>query len=392
MAPDQAAWVTRVEALIATWAPDLGKWLALNLALLTIAVLQLWRGARSGNGGLTLGALSRALPLQEGEQARGKRLARLLRNEGVEGSAMTPYLVRLALGAAPPDWVPIVVDQTWLRGTPTLMAGILVANRVLPVAFTGFDYPGLRTSQNALEEALLLLVVGSLPPGCKPLFVMDRGYARAALLKTLRELGIPYLIRGRATTLVSFRGSWRALGRLPHRPGEPVRYRAADQSRAREPVDVVIFRDPAFREAWYLLVPPDSACALPTEEVIALYRRRMHIELTFRDWKTHLGLRRLRLEVDIPQRLGRWVLVLTIAYLVAVLLGAGPAARRVRRDCEVLRPTPRHGTRRRLSALSVAILLLSLARFAGLARRSLAALLAALQAGTAAATLASAGP
>jgi hypothetical protein len=33
------------------------------LALLTVAMLQLWRGARSGNGGLTLGALSRTLPL-----------------------------------------------------------------------------------------------------------------------------------------------------------------------------------------------------------------------------------------------------------------------------------------------------------------------------------------
>jgi hypothetical protein len=44
--------------LLATAAPELGRWLSLGLALLTVAMLQLWRGARSGNGWLTLCALS----------------------------------------------------------------------------------------------------------------------------------------------------------------------------------------------------------------------------------------------------------------------------------------------------------------------------------------------
>ena len=46
------------------------------------------------------------------------------------------------------------------------------------------------------------------------------------------------------------------------------------------------------------MVPADSAVQLPTDDVVALCRERMHIELTFRDWKTHLGVRGLRLEVD----------------------------------------------------------------------------------------------
>jgi hypothetical protein len=52
------------------------------------------------------------------------------------------------------------------------------------------------------------------------------------------------------------------------------------------------------------------------------------------------------------------------------------------------RTTPRHGTRRRLSALSVGILLLSLARFAALATRSLTQVRAALARGIPAVTLA----
>ena len=352
-------------------------------------MLQLWRGARSGHGHLTLAALSRALPLEEGEKARRKRLARLLRNQHLVGSAMTPLLVRLALGPRPRGWIPIVLDQTTLRGTPTLLAGVRVAGRILPVAFACFEYATLRKSQNALEWALLLLVTASLPPGCTPLFVMDRGYARVALLTQLRQAGIPYLVRGRSNTMVRLGAQRLALGRVPHRSGQAIRYaQVAYPETKRERVDLIVFHDPAFKEPWYLLVPPDSATLLPTAAVVALYRQRMHIELTFRDWKTHLGIRGLRLEVDIAPRLERLLLALTVAYTLAVLLGAGPAARRVREDCEILRATPRHGTRRRLSALTVGILLLSLTRFAALAARTLTRLLVALARGLPAATLA----
>jgi DDE family transposase len=387
--PELRPTLARVQALLDTCSPGLRRWLTLNLALLTVAVLQLWRGARSGHGSLTLAALSRALPLEEGEKARSKRLARLLHNPHLVGSALTPLLIRLVLGPRPRGWVPIVLDQTTLRGTPTLLAGVRVAGRILPVAFACFEYATLRKSQNALEFALLLLVKASLPRGCTPLFVLDRGYARVALLAQLRQAGIPYLVRGRSNTLVRLGGQRLALGRVPHRGGQAVRYRqVAYQNTKRELVDLIVFRDPALKEPWYLLVPPESARRLPTATVVALYRQRMHIELTFRDWKTHLGVRGLRLEVDIAPRLERLLLALTVAYTLAVLLGAGPAARRVREDCEILRATPRHGTRRRLSALLVGILLLSLTRFAALAARALTRLLAALARGTPAVALA----
>jgi hypothetical protein len=71
------------------------------------------------------------------------------------------------------------------------------------------------------------------------------------------------------------------------------------QDTMQEPVEIVVFHDPDFQEPWFLLVPAGSEAQLPTAEVVALYRERMHIELTFRDWKTHLGVRGLRLEVDV---------------------------------------------------------------------------------------------
>jgi hypothetical protein len=374
--------IERVLQLLATTAPELGRWLSLGLALLTVAMLQLWRGARSGNGWLTLCALSRTLPLDEDEKARSKRLYRLLRNASLDGTEMTPLLVRLALGKDPRGWIPIVVDQTSMRGTQVIMAGVRIASRVLPVAFACFQYDKIRKSQNILENSLLQLIAACLPPLCKPVFVMDRGYARASLLKQLRTLSIPFVLRGRSNTIVRVGRRRLSLGRLARRLGRARRYaNAAYQDSSREPVDVVVFHDPGFKEPWFLLVPAGSEARLPTDDIVQLYRERMHIELTFRDWKTHLGLRGLRLEVDAAPRLGRLLLALSIAYILAVLLGAGEIAQRVRTHSEVLRSKPRHGTRRRLGALSIGILALSLGRFAELTRRELDRLLTAFQRG-----------
>ena len=387
--PAAAPTVERVLHLLAGAAPELGRWLSLGLALLTVAMLQLWRGARSGNGWLTLCAISRTMPLDEDEKARSKRLYRLLRNNSLDGTEMTPLLVRLALGANPRGWIPIVVDQTNVRGTQVIMAGVRVAHRVLPVAFACFEYEKIRKSQNIIENSLLLLIAACLPPGCKPIFIMDRGYARASLLKQLRSLNIPFVVRGRSNTIVRARRKRISLGRLSRRSGRASRHsNVAYQDTAQEPVDIVVFHDPSFKEPWFLLVPAGSETQLPTDDVVQLYRERMHIELTFRDWKTHLGVRGLRLEVDAAPRLGRLLLALSIAYIIAVLLGAGEIAARIRAHSEVLRSTPRHGTRRRLGALSIGILALSLGRFADIVGRELERLLAAFERGVPAAKLA----
>lgn len=386
--PEQAPTIARVLHLLAAAAPDLGRWLSLGLALLTVAMRQLWRGARSGHGGLTLCALSRTLPLDEPEKARSKRLYRLLRNPTLDGTEMTPRLVRLALGDTPRGWIPIVVDQTTVQGTQVIMAGVRVAHRILPVAFVCYEYDTIRKSQHLIEYSLLLLIAACLPPGCTPVFLLDRGYARASLLRQLRMLNIPFVIRGRSNTLVRVGGQRLSLGRLRRRSGRARRYvNATYQGTAQEPVDIVVFHNPAFKEPWFLLVPAGSTAQLPTDDVVALYRERMHIELTFRDWKTHLGLRGLRLEVDAGPRLGRLLLALSLAYILAVLLGAGPLAAPVRAHAEVLRATPRHGTRRRLSALSIGILALSLGRFATLVRHELDRLLAAFARGVPAAEI-----
>jgi hypothetical protein len=109
------------------------------------------------------------------------------------------------------------------------------------------------------------------------------------------------------------------------------------QANERVSVDVVFYQDPEFQEPWWLLVPPHSAALVPAKTVVTLYRERMQVEHSLRDFKTHLGLRGLHLKVDVAERTSRPLLAFTMAYCLALVLGVSPEAERARGDPEIRR-------------------------------------------------------
>src|SRR5213080_802629 len=249
--------------------------------------------------------------------------------------------------------------------------------RAVPVAWVDFEYPWKTVdpaSQNTIERYLLTWLGLAVPRGVRLILIFDRGYARVELIKDLKQGQQPFLIRGRRKVIVRTKvwGRQRrlSLGRLPHRLGRPLRYRhVLYHSQKAEPVDVIVYREKGFQQPWFLIVPPDSESWLPTEEVVRLYRQRMQIEQCFRDWKSHLGLRGLHLQVDKSQRLLRLLMAFTLAYLLVLLLGQDPWAEKLRPFFEVKRHHPRHGTCKTLSALSIALYLLADPRWSAPARR-----------------------
>jgi hypothetical protein len=352
----------RIAGLIARRLPELSRPLRRNLALAVAAMVAVLAGLRSGNGRLSLSAIARAWPLSTPEKARKKRFWRFLAHRGLTPEALVPALVRLVVGEKAPPLVPLVVDTTWVGPVAVLAIGVVAAGRVLPVAFSGYLPPSVRRSQNRLETALISLVLGALPAGSRGVVVGDRAFGRAQLLSALGNLGAAYVLRARGKVTVTIDGRATLIRRLRSRPGRPRRLVGAlYHGEKRIPVDLVVYRDPAFREPWYLVVPPESENDLPTDEVVRLYRERMCIEQGFRDWKTHLGARGLVLRVDPAARLTRLLLAMNLAYLLAVLLGAGPLGQRLRSRLETPRLVARHGTRRTLSAYSRGALLLGLA-------------------------------
>ena len=90
--------------------------------------------------------------------------------------------------------------------------------------------------------------------------------------------------------------------------------------------------------------------------VIALYRRRMNIEVTFRDFKSHLGVRGLSLSGGCQgtgERLDRLLGAMVLAYILHLVLGVSEIGKSLRKRIEILRAKARHGTRKTLSVLTI---------------------------------------
>ena len=327
-----------------------------------MAFLNVLGAARSGNGTLSLAALYRVLPTEGTAYAGEKRLHRFLDNRLLDPRGVTDGLVRLILGQRGRGLWPILFDQTKSGVTQAILAGVPFEGRVLPLSVYTFEYPwkeNASPSQNQLEHIFLLDLEQSLPPNVRAVFIGDRGYARAMLFQKSQREERLYVIRGRAGTRIEWDGKSLKLGQLPYQSGQAIRYNVRYQAKERVEVDVIAFYDPTFKEPWWLIVPAGCEAILPTQTVVALYRERMQVEQSFRDFKTHLGLRGLRLKVRLAERTGRLLLAFCIAYCMALVLGVSKEAKRARCDLEIERRRPRHGTCKTLSILSIAMQMLA---------------------------------
>ena len=356
-----------------------------NLAVLTEAFLLLVRGGRSGQGRLALHAIARQLTTRGRPQSRYKRLHRFLDCRRFDPASGTTGLVRLALGTRPGQrLLPVIGDQTTIGAVQVLHLGTPYRGRVLPLGFRTWAYPLAEHSQNQLEQLALGELATSLPPGVRPLWILDRGYARAALIAEFTQARELFCIRGRWSVGIFAQGRWQRLAQvlagLP--PGVAVRLAHVRYHRTRQlAVDVVCYRDPAFQEPWALILPADSEAQVSTAEAIQSYRERMEIEQGHRDWKTHLGVRGLHLKVRQPERLGRLLMAFAIAYTLVLLLGASQLGWHLRAQIEIRRVLPRHGTTRTLSILTLGCALLATPRHAPRAWAKLLQLLDAIHAG-----------
>jgi len=351
-----------------------------NIALVTYGLVTLFHGARGGNGWLSKAALARCLPLGTGPKEREQRLYRFLDNIRLTPELLIPLHVALACGTKLRERLPMILDQTTIRGIETLLIGLVFEGRVLPIAFSCFMKKFIYKSQNILEHSLILAAMSCFPVELRPLLILDRGYARVALLIQLRQEGIPFLCRAKHSVMVYLNGKGQTLGRFKIRRGQLFRYSVLYHSQKKEPLDLIIYFGKGYKEPWYLLVP--SGTSLTAQDIVELYAKRMSIEQGFRDWKTHLGVRGIVFYGDNPApRLTRLLLAFSLSYLLCLALGSTEEAQAVRTFVEIKRLKPRHGTRRTLSVLSIGILRLSLKKFSKQAYQDLLKMLRRLSRG-----------
>jgi hypothetical protein len=106
-----------------------------------------------------------------------------------------------------------------VRSFHTLLAAAVRRGRAVPLVWASYPEWVLAKSQNNLEEGLVRLLRSLVSAGVRMILLADRGFGRAELARTCRELGLWFVIRIRPDVRVRhprFRG---LLTDFPVRPG-----------------------------------------------------------------------------------------------------------------------------------------------------------------------------
>lgn len=323
--------------------PVIARLDARNARNLLFAVEALLLGRR-----LTLMELARHFPGAERVRPPLKRLDRLLGNRDVQAlrscfyRAAVVWLLRSKQPVLIVDWSELKSDGRWRL----LRAAVAARGRALTVYEE--IHPEARKNAPEVEAAFLTRLHALLPPGACPILVTDAGF-RVPWFRAVEALGWHWVGRVRGTTRVCFLGKnkW-FCGRRLHREATP-RARSLGDVLLTEsnPIGcrLVLLRRPRrgrhqhtrygqrarnrhaekmaarTREPWLLAVSV-SLDHLSATRITRLYAKRMQIEQSFRDLKSHrYGCAFEDTLTRDPRRLEMLLLVHALASLAAWLEG-----------------------------------------------------------------------
>ena len=296
-----------------------------NLALLARGILNV------RDGHLTMSEIARSFPGRSDHWVKFKRLRRFLSNLRWSPEPCFRNILRFVVQRFQADrYLPVIIDQSTLAGRfEILWACIPFRGRALPIAFRLFKYEDLRQdpegSQNHLEEAFIRFIVDLLPSSPPPLLLLDRGYARVALLELLDALPLHYVLRVRKNTWVShpeYEGllaNWAVQRGTLHWWPHTLFHR-----KERYPVKIAIALNHTAEEPWFLVTNLSRAVS-----AVRWYERRFRCEELFRDIKDQLKMETIR--TYHRDRIARLILGIMISYLALTFIGAAAQQARLRR-------------------------------------------------------------
>jgi Transposase DDE domain len=291
---------------------SLGEMHALRSNVLLRSVEALLAGRR-----LTLIDVARSWPGAERVRAPLKAFDRLLSNHHLHAEREQVYadMARWLLRSERPviviDWSDLKADKAWCL----LRAAVPVGGRTLPVL--DMVFAGSQQGAPAAEKRFLQRLKALVPETARPILVTDAGY-RSPWFRAVSALGWDWLGRLRNSTLVKpvevedrdeewipcralhplASSTPRDLGFMHTVRSDPwicrvVVYRKAPKGRKHRTRHGQIARSKLSRqsatrerEPWLLLASPGLA-QFSARQLVALYGRRMQIEVSFRDLKSH---------------------------------------------------------------------------------------------------------
>ena len=318
-----------------------------NTRTLFLAIESLLRGRR-----LTLMELARHFPGEDYVRAPLKRLDRFLGNRNVQGLHRHYYrqtahwLIKSDCPVIIVDWSELKSDGCW----HLLRAGIVCRGRTL----TLYEevHPQARKSNPQVEAEFLQRLKQLLPQRVCPIIVTDAGF-RTPWFRAVEDLGWHWVGRLRQNTFVRLQNA-QSTEESPWMPRTALYAQATTtacsydaQINRRSPLRcrlTLIRQRPSGRHSYnyyggrnrsgyseafsraakepWVLATACSLQALSAAQVVSLYRKRMQIEQSFRDLKSHrYGCAFEDTLTRKPRRLEMLLLLQMLASLMAWLAG-----------------------------------------------------------------------
>jgi len=288
-------------------------------------------GATLGISRLTLAGIGRRLGGSAAVKHKIKRAWRFVANGRVEPTDVMRVAVTRLLRNRFKSKKPLVVSFDWtdVRKFHTLMAAVVVNGRAVPLCWGCYANRTLGKSQNALEEALLLVLREMIPPKVQVILLADRGFGRAELARFCQQYHFRYAIRIQPKVWIKAQGFEGNLCDYPVHKGMCRRLKGVEYRKTRPVVQDLVVRwkeglPPKKDEPWYLMTDLEGRAL----DISNLYARRFDVEELFRDSKSgQFGWALEKTRVTRADRLERLLLVLALAYLLLIGLGLHARAR-----------------------------------------------------------------
>jgi hypothetical protein len=310
-------WYEQIRATM-----PLGKWQALNLALLSLGITL----ART----CTISMVAERLWVVGKADSVERRLQRFLSNSRVRVDVCCGAWSRWVLAHLQPhsSQIVLLVDETKLADHLSIMVVALAyRKRAIPLAWRCYHQEKWPCSQAELVCRLLRVVAQALPPGVVPLVQADRGIGTSPqLAAALHRMGWHYLLRVQGhcrfweegtqeqqarplKQLCRRGGSYQGTGRVFKKAAKERREGAWVQCR------VLVKWAGRFEEPWCLITNSPSPFV-----TAAHYAVRVWQEEAFRDLKSG-GWQWQRSRVWNPEHAQRLVLAMSIAYAFVLSVG-----------------------------------------------------------------------
>lgn len=272
---------------------------------------------RNNTGRLT--DMARGMMPMTAIKHRVKRVGRFLGNKQILIEEQSPVLLKFLLSWQGNLERPVIfMDWTQEHGQNVLMMSLKYKKRSIPIYWVVVKDGELLRSRNSTENTavrMLKMWMGEQ----KFILICDRGFSRSSLYGELLRKGIYFIIRIPKSTHILSREHNGALGDVilhqdKVRDFARATFLGAD---AKNPMRIILKKAKidGHWTTWFLAT---NIFDQTKTTIVNHYERRMGCEATFRDLKTTLGWRK-QIGIYDSTRLSRYLLILTVALIIAIL-------------------------------------------------------------------------